>query len=253
LAYEQFAYLYDRLMEDVPYTEWVRFANQFWSQTEKPQSVVDLGCGTGNIAIPLAQTGLKVYGIDLSSDMLAAAKEKEMDYLRHSSYVRGGETLWLEQDMKEWELTEQVDSVISFCDSMNYITEEADLLRVFESTYRGLRADGTFLFDMHTIKQLDDYSEQHPFVLDDEDVSYIWTCDYEEDRAEITHHLSIFVNEGAMYRRIDEVHTQRAYPLETVTALLSEAGFAEIRCFSDFKLEPAHPGTDRVFVTAIKR
>jgi SAM-dependent methyltransferase len=252
VSYRQFAYLYDRLMEGIPYEEWIRYATHFWSRSGAPRTVADLGCGTGSIAIPLAQRGLRVYGVDLSSDMLAVAREKEEQLLCTSSFVRGGALHWLEQDMREWELTEKVDSVVSFCDCMNYITEEDDLLQVFESTFRSLKEGGSFLFDMHTIKQLREYAEQQPFVLNDEDVSYIWTCDYDEEREQIYHDLSIFVSEGMVYRRVDEEHTQRAYPIQTIIDLLQQAGFSQIEAFQDFTWEKAGERTNRVFFTAIK-
>ena len=50
---------------------WLRPANGFESQT-----VLDAGCGTGSLSIPLAQAGARVKGIDLSDRMIEAARER---------------------------------------------------------------------------------------------------------------------------------------------------------------------------------
>ncbi|HEX7057772.1 MAG TPA: methyltransferase domain-containing protein, partial [Bacilli bacterium] len=76
MAYEKFAYVYDRLMQDVPYPEWLRFLREYWNQANTPDTIVELGCGTGNLTIPLAQSGFKMYGIDDSEHMLSVAAEK---------------------------------------------------------------------------------------------------------------------------------------------------------------------------------
>lgn len=76
VAYNQFAYYYDRLMEGMPYAEWLEFLQQCWKQYGLPQTIADLGCGTGSLALPLAQQGHEVYGIDLSEDMLAVAQQR---------------------------------------------------------------------------------------------------------------------------------------------------------------------------------
>src|SRR5690606_24132414 len=106
-----------------------------WDRAGKPRTVVDLGCGTGNISIPLAQSGLRVFGIDVSDDMLAVAQHKTERQLRMSSLAPGGSVCWLQQDMRVWELAEPVDSVISCCDCINYLTEEADLAETFRRTH----------------------------------------------------------------------------------------------------------------------
>jgi SAM-dependent methyltransferase len=254
LAYEEFAYTYDRLMDDMPYPQWIRFAKMCWEEHGKPTTVVDLGCGTGNIAIPLAQAGLKVTGIDLSADMLAVARDKEERHRLRSSLAAGGALNWVQQDISEWELHEPVDSVISFCDCMNYLTEPELLIQAFHQTFKGLRAGGTFLFDVHTISQLISYAETQPFLLKEEEVSYIWTCELDEERYEIEHDLTIFVKDerSGSYRRIDELHVQRAYELSWIEKQLLECGFKSVFCYADFKLQPSDEKTERAFFVALK-
>jgi SAM-dependent methyltransferase len=274
MPYErQFASLYDRLMADAPYAQWIRFARQCWDVYGKPETVVDLGCGTGNIAIPLAQTGLNVFGVDLSENMLAIAADKTEQLRRNSAFVPGGSVVWLNQDMREWDVGRTVDSVISFCDSLNYLTEEDDIARTFRRTFERLRPGGTFLFDVHTPNQVRAYARLQPFVMREEDIAYIWTCELDEDRCEIEHELSIFVkadsgyadglasktgSTGAYgrfpaYLRVDEVHVQRAYELGWLGDKLREAGFADVECFADFSQKPPNADTERAFFVAAKR
>jgi 2-polyprenyl-3-methyl-5-hydroxy-6-metoxy-1,4-benzoquinol methylase len=151
MSYERFAYAYDRLMEGMPYGDWLRFARECWNQYGiQPKYVVDLGCGTGNLAIPLAIEGFAVTGIDLSEDMLSVAQQKAESY---SSLPVKGSLTWIQQDLREWELAEPVDAVICFCDCLNYLREEDDIMQAFLQTYNGLKPGGVFLFDVHTPKQ----------------------------------------------------------------------------------------------------
>lgn len=52
------------------------FAETAWERLGKPKTVAELGCGTGSLTIPLAEAGYHMTGIDLSSDMLAVARQK---------------------------------------------------------------------------------------------------------------------------------------------------------------------------------
>ncbi|TVY09059.1 class I SAM-dependent DNA methyltransferase [Paenibacillus cremeus] len=263
MAYEQFSYLYDRLMEDMPYDEWLRFAQQCWDKYGSPRTVVDLGCGTGSIAIPMAKLGYEVIGIDLSEDMLAVAEQKASEAQRRTPFQPGGSITWLQQDMREWEIGRPADAVISFCDCMNYLLEAEDLEQTFRQVYEGLAEGGVFLFDMHTPRQLRHYAESQPFLLNEDDIAYIWTSEFDPGRCEIEHALTIFFKEGVTdfgsddaqtdrFQRVEEMHVQRAYPLKQVEALLREVGFKEVDAFADFSWKKPTEDTERAFFIAVK-
>ncbi|MBN2983258.1 MULTISPECIES: class I SAM-dependent DNA methyltransferase [Cohnella] len=259
-SYRQFASVYDRLMEEMPYAEWMNFARRCWEKYGMPATVADLGCGTGNIAIPLAKAGFTVFGIDLSADMLAVGRSK-WDSASGGDLIRSrepGSIRWLQQDMCDWELPEPVDAVISFCDSLNYLTEKPDIVSVFRRTFAGLAPGGLFLFDVHAPRQLARYAEEQPFVLDERDVAYIWTCEYDPARQEIEHDLTFFVREDeqsggqAAYRRFEESHVQRAYEPEWLKDELAAAGFELLHLVADFQWSEPNAESERLFFVARK-
>ncbi|MFD0962204.1 class I SAM-dependent DNA methyltransferase [Paenibacillus chungangensis] len=252
-SYGRFALVYDQLMEDMPYADWLGFARAAWGRYGMPASVADLGCGTGSLAIPLARSGFQVYGIDYSSDMLAVARSKWEEAPQQALRTRTGSVRWLQQDMRAWQLHEPVDAVISFCDCLNYLTEEEDVEAAFRSTCQGLANDGVFLFDVHPPKQFRRYAEEQPFVLDERDIAYIWLCELDEERCQIEHQLTIFKQEADnRFSRFQETHMQRAYDPDWLQAALLRAGFSEVHRYADFELKPPHAGSERLFFAAIK-
>ena len=79
-AYETFASVYDLFMEQVEYDEWLDHIHAVWEKYGiAPKTILDLGCGTGSILLPLAQKGFDVIGVDLSSEMLTEADHKAME------------------------------------------------------------------------------------------------------------------------------------------------------------------------------
>lgn len=254
MAYAAMAEVYDELMGDMPYPEWIRFTTESWQRLGQPKTVVDLGCGTGSIAVPIARMGIDVIGIDLSADMLALAERKKAAAAQKDG-SRTGSMLFLQQDMREWELAEPVECVISYCDSLNYLLEEADILAAFERTYEGLQPGGLFLFDMLTPYQLQRYAEEQPFVLDDERISYIWFSEFDQERCEIEHQLTIFMQEATslLYRRIEEAHVQRAYDQEWIRDALQSCGFSNVYSMAEFAWDKQPgPQTERIFFAAQK-
>lgn len=248
--YGAFAYVYDRLMSDMPYGEWLGWLDAYWEQHGRPATIVDLGCGTGTIAIPLAQSGYDVTGVDLSEDMLAVARDKEAA-ARQDVHLPG-RLDWQQGDMRAWSPAAPADAVISLCDCLNYLLSEEDIRLAFRSIYKSLAPGGVFLFDMHHANQLEEYMLHEPFCLDDDDVSYIWTCALDEAAATMTHRLAFFLpEEDGRYARVVETHRQRAYDEMTVRRLLAEAGFDAVASYADFTFEPIREdSTLRMFFAA---
>jgi SAM-dependent methyltransferase len=247
-------------MEEMPYPEWLGFARKCWERYGIPKKVVDLGCGTGNLTIPLARSGFSVYGLDISSEMLSVARNKwEGSGNRAACRGEPGTVRWLQQDMREWELPYGVDAVISFCDCLNYLTEPEDVTATLRRTYQGLESGGLFLFDVHSPKQLERYAEEQPFVYDEPDVAYLWTSDYDEERREIEHSLTFFIREesssrdsGALYSRFEESHVQRAYDPQWISGQLEAIGFELLHLVADFGWNSPDEESERLFFVARK-
>lgn len=256
-SYRQFAAVYDRLMEEMPYAEWMSFARRCFEKYGVPKTVVDLGCGTGNMAIPLARSGFAVFGIDLSAEMLAVARSKWDEPVGRAGRDRTGTIRWLQQDMRDWELPEPADAAISFCDCLNYLTDPRDITAALRRTYAGLAPGGLFLFDMHAPLTLEQYAEEQPFVYDEKDVAYLWTCEYDPEQRMIDHDLTFFVRDdaadagtSAVYRRFEESHSQRAYDPEWICRQLAEAGFELLHQCADFTWEKPNAQSERLFFVA---
>jgi SAM-dependent methyltransferase len=249
--YNSLAQVYDRLMEDMPYGEWLSWLEEYWAQHGQPRTLVDLGCGTGTIALAIAAKGLQVVGIDLSEEMLEVARNKEKMLHKVEWVTRSLD--WQQQDMRRWSLPQQVECVISCFDCLNYLLTEAELLQTFQRTYAGLVHGGMFIFDMHHRNQFDDYAMNAPFCLDDDEVSYIWNCSWNEGQEILKHRLSLFIREHDHYMRVVETHHERVYTEQTVILLLEQAGFARIKSYADYSFAPVDEAhTQRLFFVAWK-
>ncbi|MFD2116279.1 class I SAM-dependent DNA methyltransferase [Paenibacillus yanchengensis] len=245
----EFAIAYDRLMDDMPYERWVEFVEKAWHTYGTPETIVELGCGTGNVTLPLARTGKQMIGIDLSADMLTIAREK---WERQAALTPVIE--WLEQDMCEWQSAHLVDAVVSFCDSINYLLEPEQIVATFESTWRALKPGGIFIFDVRLPEHFQQYNVEQPFVLDEEDIAYIWHCDYDEDTMTIEHLLTIFSqsSSSSVFRRFEERQLQRAYEPEWLESVLRKTGFTQVDQYADFSMSDFTVVNDRLFFVAIK-
>ena len=123
-AYTSFAAVYDTFMDNIPYDEWGEYLKSLLREYGVQDGLVlELGCGTGNMTEILAESGYDMIGVDNAEEMLEIAMEKRTQ--------SGQDILYLQQDMREFELYGTVKAVVSVCDSINYILEEEELLQVF--------------------------------------------------------------------------------------------------------------------------
>ena len=218
--YDSFASVYDRFMDNVPYREWAEYlASVLKKDGIRDGLILDLGCGTGAVTRLMEQAGYDMIGVDASEEMLGiAAAHKDASAVP-------SRILYLQQDMREFELYGTVRAVISCCDSLNYILEEEELLQVFCLVNNYLDPGGLFLFDMNSPYKYETLLGDHTFAEEREDCSFIWENSYDPLDGINEYDLTLFLKEkGNLYRRFNEVHLQRCYPPETVTALLEKAG-----------------------------
>lgn len=246
-SYESFARVYDLFMDNIPYKEWCAYlAGLLREYGVNDGLVLELGCGTGNMTQLLAEKGYDMIGVDNSMDMLEIAMEKKEE--------KNQDILYLLQDMREFELYGTVKAAVSVCDSINYITEEEDLLEVFRLVNNYLDPGGIFIFDMNTPYKYREILGDSTIAENREDASFIWDNYYDEEEQINEYDLALFIPEkrdgDTLYRKYEEVHCQRAYELKTVKELLKEAGMEFLEAYDAFTHSPVKDDSERIYIIA---
>ena len=245
-AYTGFAEVYDLFMDQVPYEKWSGRIIQILSAYGiRDGLVLDLGCGTGSMTELLAGAGYDMIGVDASEEMLELAYEKRAE--------SGHDILYLLQDMREFELYGTVRAIVSVCDSLNYITEEEDLLQVFRLVWNYLDPDGVFFFDMNTIYKYKEMLGETTIAENREECSFIWENYYDPEEQLNQYDLTLYVqDEDDRYVRFEETHIQKAYALERVLELLEKAGLKAEQIFDSDTGEAVMETTGKFCVVARK-
>ncbi len=245
--YNNFSYVYDYFMDNIPYDNWIQNILKIFNNNKfKPKTIVDLGCGTGTIALSLAKKGFHLTGIDLSQSMINVANEKINDNLKSNVSFKKGNII-------NFTLKENVDCMISTCDSFNYILDDADLLKSFKCVNKYLNNDGMFIFDMNTeyyFKETLGECEYSDVALDS---AYIIQNFYDEVEKVNTYELNLFIeNKNGTYDRNLEIHKEKARSIKKVVDLLQQANLKCINTLDTDNLENAHNLSNRIYFVCKK-
>ena len=171
-AYSDFARVYDIFMDNVEYEKWAEYLIGSLKEYGIEDGIVlELGCGTGVMTELLAESGYDMIGVDNSEEMLGEAMEKRAE--------SGHEILYLEQDMREFELYGTVGAIVSVCDSMNYLSTPEDLTQVLRLANNYLDPGGIFVFDMNTEYKYAQILGDNVFAENRERGSFIWENEYD--------------------------------------------------------------------------
>ena len=240
-SYENFARVYDELMDNVPYEEWAQFILNLLQDRKITEGLVlELGCGTGKLMTLLGKAGFDMIGVDNSVEMLQIAREKTSQ-----------DFLYLLQDMREFELYGTVKAVISVCDSVNYITKKEELRKVFQLVNNYLDPEGLFIFDFNTEYKYRELIGETVIAEDREDVSFIWFNEYDEESHLNDIDLKVFVQEeGDIYRKFQEEHIQRGYNIDEIKQLLEESGLIFLEEYEEYTTQAPQMDSGRIVVVA---
>jgi SAM-dependent methyltransferase len=264
-AYTDFAAVYDNFMDETPYDVWGDFIaeliEKYGVSKKKRESedaleqernlIVELGCGTGSFTIEMAKKGFDIIGTDLSFEMLDIARKKAVE--------SGLDIMFLQQDMRELDLYCTAGTIVSVCDSINYLTEDGDVLETFRLVNNFLYPKGIFIFDFNTLHKYRDVIGDTTIAENREDCSFIWENYYDEDEHINEYDLTIFVkttdtdvtsSEEPLFRRFYETHYQKGYTLEEMKSFVSQAGLEFITAIDADTHEDPDDNSERIYVVA---
>ncbi len=275
-AYTDFAAVYDTFMDETPYEVWGTFVagliekygiskpvrqsdaqgkelTEEYDTTEDSEQaldeeknlIVELGCGTGSFTQVLYKLGYDRMGIDLSPDMLNLARMKSAE--------AGYNIMYLEQDMRELDLYCTAGTIVSVCDSINYVLEDSEVIDTFKLVNNFLYPGGVFIFDFNTLHKYRDVIGDTTIAENREDCSFIWDNYYHEEEHVNEYDLTIFARcdeKDEVFRRSVETHFQRGYTLEEMRQFVEKAGLSFIEAIDADTHKRPDDNSERIYIIA---
>ncbi len=247
MIYDILAPIYDAVNSEIDYSAWADFIEQIVEREclQKPELVLDLGCGTGKMTLELARRGYDMTGVDISPEMLNIAK-KEAETMRTKKDI-----LWLCQDIREFELYGTVDLTICCLDTVNHLTSPKDVEGCFSLVHNYLVPDGLFIFDINGKNKFENVYGDEVYVMEEENSFCVWQNQYNPNSRLCDFLITVFARtEDGRYERYDEVQTERMYTIRSITKKLMDTGFQLVGTYSDFDYTTATDGSDRIYFVA---
>ncbi|MBE6114458.1 MAG: class I SAM-dependent methyltransferase [Erysipelotrichaceae bacterium] len=232
-SYHELAAYYDLLINDEAAQE--RYLS-FTKQHAQGKEVLELACGSGTLAAMLQQScDVHIQASDLSSDMIEVAKETYADLPIEFSCM----------DMCELEAKNEFDTVLCFCDSLNYVVELERIQQLFERVYDALKVGGVFLFDSHSVTRLEEFKHGYDenYVLDE--LEYTWHIISEGEFIYQT--LRVWDDSVVPTYYFEEKHTQRVYDPVDLIRMLENVGF-RVQVKTDFDKDGIQEGEKQFYI-----
>lgn len=234
-AYEYLSQVYDELMYDTDYEKWAAFLDGMLKERDA-RRVYEAACGTGQITRRLYKAGYDITAADISPEMLKVAAKKARD--------EGAGIKFVMQDMRDIEVGNKVDAVISACDGVNYL-DGAGAERFLTSAYAALCDSGVLLFDISSSQKLKGLDGEVYFD-DREDASCIWQNTYDNKKSALVMDVTLFVRRGRLFERFTETHVQYAHDEEFIIRAAKSAGFKSAEAVECFTGLPLRGGEQRI-------
>lgn len=240
--YGEFSYIYDKLSFDIEYERYARNIKDLAKDYKiGKENMLELACGSGMLTNYFFDDYKRIDALDISTDMLNCFAEKYDNDKVNLIYY----------DMVEYEKKDFYDLIVILLDSVNYVTNPADLKKLFRNSYDNLKDDSLLVFDINSEMKMREIFGSECYVYEYEDIFYTWD-NYLEDEL-IDMNLNFFVeNPDGSYKRIEEYQQERIYTIDYVKNLLQKTGFTDIRIFDEDTMGGVNEDTLRVLFSARK-
>lgn len=215
--YDAFAWMYNRYWGQDSVRRFLPVIEKLVLPHLAPHArILDLCCGTGQLAQALAQRGYQVAGIDGSEEMIRYAR------------INAPAVEFMVEDARSFHLPEIYHAVVSVYDSLNHIMSREELSLVFRNVQSCLLPGGWFLFDLNMEEGYKTRWRGSFGIVEDDHVCVVRASFDESEKVGQTA-ITMFRSEGAVWHRSDVTLWQRCYSELEVRSGLEVAGFAGIQ------------------------
>lgn len=218
-VYDPFAAIYDRHWGAMFLDDARQGIHDVFLPLLRPKArILDLCCGTGQLAHWLSGCGFRVTGLDGSSEMIRRARRN------------APQAEFVVDDARAFHAPAAFDAVISAFDSLNHLPDEDALLQVFANVHEALTGDGLFFFDMNMDEGFrSSWNEQYSGV--EQDQVFVTGAHYNPKTRIGKTLVTLFRPNGKAWLREDLEIVEYCYDEEVVKVLLAKAGFREVAVY----------------------
>ena len=204
--------------------------------------LLDLCCGHGRHAVPLADRGLRVTGQDLNEDYLRMA--------RRAASEQGVALQTICGDMREIPFESRFDAIVNLFSAFGYFESENEDRKVLAEIARALKPGGRVLLDLVNREWV--IANPFPNEWRSDDRGRIYLEHREVDLLHSRNHVTFTIVEPDGTRRESVGHHFRLYTLAEMLAMLESTGLAFIAAYGDFDGAPYTASSQRMIVTACR-
>ena len=224
----------------------------FWTQAASScRSVLELGCGTGRIAIPIAATGAasgrRVIGLDSNPSMLDQAKRKARAAGVEVDYVLG--------DMRAFDLArDDIDLALLSFNTINLLLTLDDALACLRCARRHLAPTGRLIVDtfLPSPPRLLAEELKIDYTLPD-GVKIVITASRSYDPAQQLRTLDLTIRSSAGGPVETDRHDVHVYYPSELVLLLTQAGFDVVAMYGGYDQRRLDTRSHRLIVVASPR
>jgi len=226
--------------------------------------VLEIACGTGRVAIPIARAGYAVTGMDVAPAMLARARAK----------AHGLGARWIEADARTFDLGERFALVFLTGNAFQAFLTRADQAALLARVSAHLADGGLFAFETRNPRwreggETGDAGGDGQFAFLETRLKETPAGVYDDPRgrrvslsrtqvwdpvAQILHWTAYrrWGEAGGDQTRVTRIAVRFTFPQE-LAALLHDGGFAIARCYGDWDLSPLAPTSPSIIVVCRRR
>ena len=191
----------------------------------RPETAMDLACGTGVLCEILADNGIASAGMDFSSGMIDIARSRDSRIPYEVA------------DMTTFRPDKQYDLVTCTGDAVNHIAQLSDVEKIFQNVYAYLAPGGYFVFDLLNENEV---SDSEPFEMDFDETTRVW---FRMTRpADNKVNLTIRVYENGILQ-LEEVIRETIHEPAVICEMLKNCGFRVLRCADRMLADGGHGTT----------
>jgi len=217
--YDRFAWFYNKYWGNWFSASLLPILDRFFFPYLPPGSrILDLCCGTGQLAHALTERGFRVTGIDGSEEMLRYAREN------------APAAEFIAADARAFALPANYHGALSTFDSLNHVMSLPELTAVFQNVRAALVENGVFLFDLNTDESYRANWRGSFAIVQDDHVCAVRNG-YDPDGKVGRFDATLFRLEAGLWQRSDLTLTQRCYTEREIRSALAEAGFGEVSVY----------------------